>query len=634
VIRILLTYLVIVWAARTAGGQVFEKDAPKKALKYYEKSVDAFRSMNYDKSEAFLLKSLEAEPDFVDALLRLADLCYRQKRYEEAARYFEKATALAPDYKFGVYQQLGRAYLHLEAYEKARQAYEHYLQKPGLSEKKRYAMSRQIENLIFSQEAKKHPVPFRPENLGKGVNSSDHEYLPTLTAGDSLLYFTRRKGRLEDIRMSRWKDGHWQTDEEPGTPVNTPDFGEGSQAISPDGKTLYFAANWGDGEKIRGWDIYETERSDSGWTPPRMLPEPVNTLSYESQPCISADGRMLFFSSRRKGGYGGKDLYVSYRKEDCSWGKPRNLGPVINTPGDEEVPFIHADGKTLYFGSNGHPGMGGSDLYYSKMDDTGGWSTPVNLGYPLNTRNNEGALFVSALSGYGYFASDQLGGEGGYDLYRFKLWDSIRPEPVAFILVEIFDRESGEKLDADFDLINLEKGESILNSNCNTYLKEYFYLPLPLETEFALNIRRPGYLFHSAHFSLTGDDMFRIRKVKVYLDKIKSGKRIILENVFFETDSFRLDERSFSELNELVDFLNQNPELKIEIGGHTDNTGDPAYNRRLSRLRARSVRDYLLAHGIEAQRIRFEGYGDSRPVATNDNAEGRSLNRRTEIRIE
>ncbi len=633
-IRILLTYLVIVWAARTAGGQVFEKDAPRKALKYYEKSVDAFRSMNYDKSEAYLLKSLEAEPDFVDALLRLADLCYRQKRYEEAARYFEKATALAPDYKYSVYQTLGRAYLHLEAYEKARQAYEHYLEKPGLSEKKRYAMSRQIENLIFSQEAKKHPVPFRPENLGKGVNSSDHEYLPTLTAGDSLMYFTRREGQLEDIWQSSRQDDQWEEAVNLGPPVNTPDFGEGSQAISPDGKTLYFAANWGDGEKIRGWDIYETEHSDSGWTTPRMLPKPVNTRSYESQPCISADGRMLFFSSRRKGGYGGKDLYVSYRKEDCSWGKPRNLGPVINTPGDEEVPFIHADGKTLYFGSNGHPGMGGSDLYYSKMDDTGGWSTPVNLGYPLNTRNNEGALFVSALSGYGYFASDQLEGEGGYDLYRFKLWDSIRPEPVAFILVEIFDRESGEKLDADFDLINLEKGESILNSNCNNYLKEYFYLPLPLETEFALNIRRPGYLFHSAHFSLTGDDMFRIRKVKVYLDKIKSGKRIILENVFFETDSFRLDERSFSELNELVDFLNQNPELKIEIGGHTDNTGDPAYNRRLSRLRAKSVRDYLLAHGIEAQRIRFEGYGDSRPVAGNDDAEGRSLNRRTEIRIE
>ncbi len=633
-IRILLTYVMISLAAWALSGQVFEKDAPKKALKYYEKSVDAFRSMNYEKSETYLLRALEAEPEFVEALLRLGDLCYRQKRYEEAARYFEKATALAPDYKYSVYQTLGRAYLHLEAFDRARQAYEHYLQNPGLSEKKRYAMNRQIENLIFSKKAKKHPVPFEPENLGKGVNTGDHEYLPTLTAGDRVLYFTRRIGRLEDIWMSRWKDGRWLTAEKLGEPVNSDDYGEGSQAISPDGKSLYFAADRGDGKKIRGWDIYETQRSDSGWTTPRMLPKPVNTLSYESQPCISADGRMLFFSSRRKGGYGGKDLYVSYRKEDCSWGKPRNLGPVINTPGDEEVPFIHADGKTLYFGSNGHPGMGGSDLYYSKMDDTGGWSTPVNLGYPLNTRNNEAALFVSGISGYGYFASDQLGGEGGYDLYRFKLWDSIRPEPLAFILVEIFDRESGEKLDADFDLVNLEKGESILNSNCNTYLKDYFYLPLPLETEFALNVRKPGYLFHSAHFSLTGDDMFRIRKVKVYLDRIKSGKRIILKNVFFETDSFRLDERSFTELDRLADFLKKNPELKIEIGGHTDNTGDPAYNRKLSRLRAQSVRDYLRDRGIEAGRLDFKGYGDSKPIADNETAEGRALNRRTEIRIE
>jgi len=632
-IRILLTYLVMIAFSWAAGGQVFEKEASKKALKYYEKSVEAFRNTNYDKSEVYLKKSLEVEPEFVDALLRLADLYYRQKRYEEAARYFEKATALAPDYNFVVYQSLGRAYLYLEEYEKARQAYEHYLQKPGLSEKKRYSMKRQIENLIFSRKAKKHPVPFEPENLGKGVNTGNHEYLPTLTAGDSLMYFTRREGRLEDIWQSRWKNGKWEEAVNLGEPVNTPDFGEGSQAISPDGKTLYFAANWGDGEKIRGWDIYETQRSDSGWSTPRILPKPINRLSYESQPCISADGRMLFFSSRRKGGYGGKDLYVSYRQEDCSWGKPRNLGPMINTPGDEEVPFIHADGKTLYFGSNGHPGMGGSDLYYSKMDDTGAWSKPVNLGYPLNTRNNEGALFVSSISGYGYFASDQLGGEGGYDLYRFKLWDSIRPEPIAFILVEIFDRESGEKLDADFDLINLEKGKSVLNSHCYTYLKDYFYLPLPLGTEFALNIRRPGYLFHSAHFSLTGDDMFRIRKVKVYLDRIKSGKRIILKNVFFETDSFRLDQRSFTELDRLVEFLKNNPELKIEIGGHTDNTGDSAYNLKLSQLRAKSVRDYLLAHGIEAQRIDFKGYGDTVPIADNKNAEGRAQNRRTEIHI-
>ncbi len=619
---------------RPAVAQVFVKDAPKKAVKYYDKSLDAFRKTEYDKAESYLLNALREEPDFVDALLRLADLYYRQKRYDDAVLYYEKATALAPEYKYSVYQNMGRAYLRLGEYAKAREAYEHYLENPKLPEKKRFKMQRQIENLLFSAKAMKHPVPFEPENLGRGVNTPDHEYLPTLTAGDSLLYFTRRIDQLEDIWLSRWNGKEWEKAENLGEPVNTPDFGEGSQAISPDGKTLYFAANWGDGDKVRGWDIYESMRTEDGWTTPRMLPEPINTLSYESQPCISADGRMLFFTSRRKGGYGGKDIYVCYRQKDCSWGPPRNIGPVINTRGDEEVPFLHADGKTLYFGSNGHPGMGGSDLYFSKMDDTGAWSTPVNLGYPLNTLHNEGALFVSSTSGYGYFASDQLDGAGGYDIYRFKLWDSIRPEPIGFILVEIYDKDSREKLDADFELVDLESQEEILNSNCNAYLKDYFYLPLPLDKEFALNVRRPGYLFHSARFSLGGDDMFKIKTVRVYLEKIKSGKRIILKNVFFETDSFNLDARSFAELNQLIDFLKKNPELKIEIGGHTDNTGNPEYNRSLSEKRARSVYDYLIAHGIEPERLSYRGYGADQPIAGNDTPEGRALNRRTEIRIE
>jgi outer membrane protein OmpA-like peptidoglycan-associated protein len=275
----------------------------------------------------------------------------------------------------------------------------------------------------------------------------------------------------------------------------------------------------------------------------------------------------------------------------------------------------------------------GANYLTGIYQEDGSWGKPQNLGYPLNTEANEAALFIATKGNYGYFASDKLEGYGGYDIYRFDLWEEIKPEPIGFVMIRIFDKDTREQLDADFEMVHLETGETLLNSDCNEYLKDYFFLPLPLYNEYALNVNRPGYLFHSANFNLTEADKFQIREVDIFLEKIKTGRKLVMENVFFATDSFELKEKSIPELNQLAQLLKDNPDLKIEIGGHTDSTGSSAYNQQLAEKRAKSVYQFLVEKAISPDRLTYKGYGDSEPIATNQTEEGKAKNRRTEVKV-
>jgi outer membrane protein OmpA-like peptidoglycan-associated protein len=294
--------------------------------------------------------------------------------------------------------------------------------------------------------------------------------------------------------------------------------------------------------------------------------------------------------------------------------------------------MIHPDGKTLYFSSNGHPGLGGLDIFVSRKDEDGKWGEPQNLGYPINTKDDENSLLVSASGDIAYFASDREGGQGGLDLYKFKLYNEARPQMVTYAQGVVFDAKTKERLGARFELIDLESGEQVVESYSNPGNGE-FLVSLPSGRDYALNVSREGYLFYSDNFTLSQESATAPKQLEVPLKRIEEGSSVVLNNVFFDVDQYKLKPQSKVELDKLIEFLKLNPELRIEISGHTDNVGTDEANKVLSQNRAQSVVDYLLENGISKDRLSAKGFGESKPIASNDNEEGRAKNRRTEFEV-
>jgi len=392
------------------------KTTTPKARKLYYKSQELYNKGDLEGAREVLEQAVKKDPEFMDAFISLGSLNQQLDRQEAAISWYNRALALDKDYKPAVYLSKAECFWALDQFDSCASTLEKYLAFDRVKGKPRKNAERLMANARFAAVAILHPLPFAPENLGPAVNNADHNYLPSLTADETeLIYTTRLNGTNEDFFISRKKDGRWQEAENLGPPVNTPDWNEGAQSITPDGQTLFFAANY----PISGhqsFDLFVCHRTDYGWSVPERLPGPVNSVYYESQPSISADGKYLFFVSNRPGTYGSRDIYMAIKDSLGRWSKVVHLDSTINTSWNEEVPFIHPDGRTLYFGSAGHPGMGGADLFYSRRDSANRWSTPVNLGYPINTKGNEGSLFISADGSTGYFSSDREGGYGGFDL--------------------------------------------------------------------------------------------------------------------------------------------------------------------------------------------------------------------------
>jgi outer membrane protein OmpA-like peptidoglycan-associated protein len=359
----------------------------------------------------------------------------------------------------------------------------------------------------------------------------------------------------------------------------------------------------------------------------------INSNQYETQPSFSADGKTLFFVSGRPGGFGETDIYVSTLQSDGSWGRPYNLGPKVNTPGKEESVFIHPDGKTLYFGSNGHVGMGGLDLYVTHMDENGQWGEPMNLGYPINTYKDESGIIVGPTGDVAYLASSRDGGMGGLDLYSFSLYESARPGKITYVKGKVYDARTKQPLGAHFELVDLSSGQQMIVSDANSGNGE-FLVTLPVDKNYALNVSQPGYLYYSENFALKElHDNSKPFLLDVPLQPIDTGSIWELKNVFFETAKFDLKPESKQELNKLINFLNANKTMKGELSGHTDNVGDKKMNLTLSLNRAKAVFDYLVNAGIDPKRLPYKGYGDTRPKVPNDSDEHRQMNRRTEFKV-
>ena len=615
-----------------------------KAVKLYERGQAALSRGNGDEAVRLLRQAVEADSTLLEAHLMLAEWYLDTRHDSEAMMHYLSVTRQNATFHTPAWIELANLQLAAGDYSSAANSYRQFLLLDKRSPKRHSEAEKGIETARFRQEAIANPVPFNPVNLGQGINSSDDEYLPALTVDGETMVFTRRFARRatttantreeEDIYCSSLKENRWQKASPLPSPLNSTD-NEGAECISQDGRIMFFTAC----ERQDGGgrcDLYMCIRRGDTWGRPRNLGMPVNSGAWEGQPSFSIDGKTLYFVSNRKGGYGGMDIWKS-TFADGRWTEPENLGPDINTPGNEMSPFIHYDDQTLYFASDGHIGMGGMDIFVARKKEHGkGWTTPVNLGYPINTSSDETGLIVDATAQTAYFASDREGGFGKLDIYSFALPDALRPIPTICYKGTVTDAVSGTPVNSDIRIVDLADGNTVANTSSDASSGQYA-ISLPTGRSYAFHVNAKGYLFHSLNVSEQSDNQ-AIRQsdnqtIDITLNPITTGSRIALRNIFFETGKAELLPRSHYELDRLVELLQNNPTLSVELGGHTDNTGTAEANKKLSEARAKAVYGYLVSNSIAASRLSFQGYGESRPVATNDTPEGRAENRRVEMTI-
>ena len=600
------------------------------AIKYFALANQSLDDHLYDDAVGNLQKAIEADDKFVEAHAVLGDLLRQMRSYKAAIEQYHKVIALNPEFNRAVYIKVGELEVDNAQYALAQQHIQKYLTYPNITDQNIYYAKKLIKDCEFSIQAIAHPVPFKPINMGPEINTADDEYLPVATADESTLIFTRKIRNNEDFYKSIKVDNKWQTATYLSDQINTPQYNEGAESISQDGKYLFFTGcNRPDG--LGRCDIYIAQKKGDDWGKPFDLSPPVNTPGWESQPSISADGKTLYFVSNRKGGYGGYDIWKSSLTEK-GWGEPVNLGPNINTIYDEQSPFIHPDDSTLYFCSNGWPGLGGKDLFVSRLSKDGKWQKPENLGYPINSSGDENGLSLTANGTYAFFSSNNLNGFGGYDIYTFELPPNLRPHQVIYVKGTVNDAKTKVPLEAAVEIIDLQKNEPVFQDYSDAKQGD-FLATLTAGKNYGLNISKTGYLFYSANFSLIGHEPKKPFNITVLLEPIEIGNKVILNNIFFDTNKFDLKTESIAELDQLVSFLTVNPTLHIEISGHTDNVGNDQLNQTLSENRAKSVYLYLINNKIATERLVFKGYGKTQPIAPNATEEDRKKNRRTEFKI-
>jgi outer membrane protein OmpA-like peptidoglycan-associated protein/tetratricopeptide (TPR) repeat protein len=615
----------------------------KKALSAFENGNEQTRYRDYPRAIESFQVAVELEPTFGEAWIQMGGSYFVIKEYEKAYEALLKAKEHLNSPNAMVYFYLGECALRMNLFAEALENYEAFLNpEPVLAPRIIADAKIGRDKAKFAVEATKNAIKFEPINLGEGINTVFDEYLPYLTADGLTIFFTTRRpgctggynreyrDYLEDFYYSEFKDGKWQRAENLGPPVNT-DNNEGAASFTPDGQYVYFTG-CGRRDGFGSCDIYVSKLDGNTWLPPKNLGPLVNSSSWESQPCISNDGRTLYFSSNRAGGLGNHDIWYCTR-ENGRWTEPQNAGAPINTPGNEYSPFLHADGITLYFSSDKHPGFGSLDLFMSKRTNEG-WTNPTNLGYPLNTSAAEGNIFVNTKGDRGYINSSREGSLGKSDIYQFELDESIRPNYTTYVRGLVKEKGTGTLLQAEVTFINIETRDTIRSVSTNSATGR-FLLTLPLEQDYAAYVNRKGYLFASESFSLKNINSKETPyfDVEIELEKLEVGREVIMSSIFYESDKFDLMDRSKAELENLVQFMIRNPMVKIEIGGHTDDVGTDQYNRDLSRSRSDKVREYLASRGININRIEAEGYGEAKPIADNETEEGRARNRRTVCRI-
>ena len=624
--------IIVVFLSNSFFCKAQETTKSRKAIKVYREAKSALTSQNFNESKDLLEKALIFDDQFVEAWILLGDVFVEMGDKLRAIESYKKSILIDPEFSFPMYYRLAITEHSIGIYSESLKHIQKYLTYKRISSNYRNKALSLKKSCEFSINAMNSPVTFNPVNLGINVNSNADEYLPALSADGSTLIFTRSENikgvRNEDFYISYNDTDEWQFANNLGEPINTLK-NEGAQCITADGKTLYFTA-CSRNDSYGRCDIYQSDFVNDKWTNPVNLGPNINTESWESQPAISSDGRQLFFVSNRPGGRGGKDIWVSYKNANGAWMEAKNIGDKINTSKDDISPFLHWDNQTLYFASKGFIGMGGFDVFVSRLNGSGDWGEATNIGYPINSPSDENSLIVAKDGRTAYFASSFFNEDrNDLDLYTFDLPQESRSLEVAYIQGLITDSKTNNPIKADIELVNLKSGKSYKSSESD--LDGNYMLCLPSDAEYALTVNKKKYLFYSENIKLEHEGSILVKNFK--LQPLEVGEQVRLDNIFFELNSSNLKDESLVELNKIIKFMESNPFLVIEIGGHTDNSGSKAYNLNLSDDRARSVKDALVQRGIPSDRIQTKGYGMSVPLNTNSSEQERALNRRTELKI-
>lgn len=601
----------------------------KKAINHFEEALKYYDAKQNIKAKEELEKAIKTDDNFIEAHILFADIYTDLGDVENAIAEYKKAIKINPDFFPNLYYSLGKIEMKTAKYEDAKIHFDKFLTYQKINQNLAQKAKRNIDVCSFAIKAIANPVIFKPLSLGDSINTYRPEYCPALTADEQTLYFTKRdSNNQEDIYVSKKLNNQWTEAVNVGYPINMKDRNEGAVSISADGQTMFFAA----AKRFEKMDIYMAKKYKDYWQEPKKIGLPINTEWKESQPCISSDGKTLYFISDRPGGMGKLDIWKSTLLSDGSWSVAVNLGKTINTTENDQSPFMHPDNKTFYFTSQGWIGMGGYDFFYSKLDENGNFDSPINLGYPINTANDERSLIVTANGKNAFYASEGLNNTTEMDIYSFELYKEAQPENVTYVKGSVYDSNTRKKLEAYFELIDLESSKTIIEAYSNKGDGK-FLMCLPTNKNYALNVSCKGYLFYSENFSLKNLKDKEPFIMDIGLKPIQVGENMVLKNIFFETNDYTLKTESKAELKKLLEFLNSNPDLQIEVSGHTDNVGDKIYNQILSEKRAKTVSEYLTQHGVQASRVKFKGYGDTKPVNNNETDEGRQLNRRTEFLV-
>ena len=611
----------------------------KKAIELYTEA-DNFRVRGqYSQAISLLKQAIDKDNEFVEAYYRMAITHMSTKDYDEALRFFEQGLALTTDPKKQkvFWFDLADLYFINGSYEKAWETIQKFL-KTEVSNRQKIDRAKQLAaNIQFARDNQQFASDYKQKDLSDTVNRFFMQYFPVLTADQNQLIFTRREGYSdeydEDLVVSQKTDaGQWSAPESISKNINSA-LNEGTCTVSADGRKIIFTSCSGR-EGLGSCDLYESEKIGNEWTEPRNLGVAVNSAEWESQPSLSADGRTLYFVSDRKGGLGRRDIWVSNRDENGKWQKAKNVGKPVNTVYDEISPFIHVNNQTLYFASNGLIGFGGYDLFFSELDSSSSWSEPKNIGAPINTYEDQFSLFITADGSKGYYSHE----ESGKGNTRSRIIEVSIPEKNRIRLRSnyvhgiIRDKETREPLRAKIELIDINTNEIQSLVYADSVTGKYLIV-LTQGAEYALYVNKQSYLFESANFNYSQVKDFQPIRLDIDLQKIRVGSIAVLKNIFFDLDKYVLKEKSITELQKVKKFLEDNPAVRIEISGHTDNTGSASYNQILSEKRAMSVVTFLVEQGISGSRISYKGYGSQQPVADNSSEEGRAKNRRIEFRL-
>ncbi|MEO8821535.1 MAG: OmpA family protein [Ginsengibacter sp.] len=618
-----------------AKSQWYDPDkVDHKANTIYNLAINKARNGDYVSSIKMINESLKIEPKFVDAYLSLAGIYADMKDYQTSVDNFQKAFLMDSIYSQDYYLPYSISLAGTGQFDDALKAVNKFLSIPKLNDRSIKAGEFRKKTYQFAIDyAQSHPdknYVFAPQNMGDSINTADLEYFPSLTIDGKKLIFTKRINNKESFYESDRKNGKWGKAFPLVGKINSPEFNVGAQNISQDGQWLVFTGcNFPEG--FGSCDIYISFLAKNGWSEPQNLGRNVNSEFWESTPSLSPDKRDLYFSSNRPGGYGGKDIWVCHRTE-TGWSQPENLGPEINTAGDESTPFIHADNQTLYFNSSGLPGYSEKpDLFVTRKQPDGKWGKPENLGYPINTIDDEGSMIVDADGKTAYYSSDKFGSKGGLDIYTFELRKDLRPLRTLWAEGKVYDDKTKAGLPSTVILTDVDTRQII--SKLQTDEDGNYLVTIPVGKNYAFNVHRKGYLFYSQNYDMNHVSSDSVFHVDIPLEPIAANAKVILKNVFFDTKKTELKPESISELDDVVRLMNENPNMKILISGFTDNVGTNADNLKLSTGRAVSVVNYLLAKRVNNSRLSFKGFGEAKPIATNETEQGRALNRRTEMSV-